>query len=154
MLKDDQIWMLPCLSPSFVPRGFLRCFSPSLCFPPGKSCPHSYLLPRCPSLPCTPQPRATFLLACCPNLPSSLTQKPHRCLLLLSGARSHHAGILAVCSHTLKQPLAILSLPVAFCDHGRPGWTTGSSDHHPSPVSLDTQGFPETKWMCKYTGLF
>lgn len=67
---------------------------------------------------------------------------------------SEGMAILAGCSDVLKQPLAIPSLLVAFCDQGKPEWTTGGSDHHPSPVSYTAQDSPETEWVCKYTGLF
>lgn len=67
---------------------------------------------------------------------------------------SEGKAILAGCSYILKQPLAILSLPVAFCYQGRPEWTTGGSDYHPSPVSYTAQDSAETEWVCKYAGLF
>lgn len=63
-------------------------------------------------------------------------------------------AILAGCAYILKQPLAIPSLLVAFCDQGRPEWTTGGPDRHPSPVSYTAQDSPETEWVCEYAGLF
>lgn len=67
---------------------------------------------------------------------------------------SEGKAILAGCSYVLKQPLAIPSLLVAFCDQGRPEWTTGGPDHHPLPVSYTAQHSPETEWVCTYAGLF